>query len=628
MTDVDLGMVIGDTGPTGPTGDTGPIGPTGPLPNITATASANDEVGVPAVDVVATTSDDTTNFDFTFYGIKGDTGSPGPMGPTGPSGGPIGPTGDTGPTGPTGPKGDSGLKGDTGPMGPIGPTGATGPTGPAGPAGGPMGPTGNTGPMGPTGNTGPAGPAGPTGDTGPMGPTGPTGPKGADGEGRVSGVKGDAEADYRIGDINLTPANIGAAPTGHTHTVLGTTGTKTVTVDANGVSECTGTATGDNSHAEGRGTTAAGQASHTEGAGAQTSSSAYAAHAEGSQTAVTAEAAHAEGRGSTASGIAAHAEGQQTQARGAASHTEGTGTIAGSASQHVSGKYNITDISDTYAEIVGNGTNLVESNARTLDWNGNAWYAGEMSAMGYKVDTETCYPTFVRGGWSIHSDQTTLPVTPCFVFNPANYSYYYCSGTWITRINPDDYRPISNTVKSGSNLNDMAEGESWWGNNFTNAPTTNYYTVEMFSSVQVAYEYVSDTSTPRVYVRMYVNSTWHPWVRLDNGDIGAFYSASWTASSSAANNVILTGNITLPAGTYIVCMMVPVISTTNYALALRDTSNDTINDNCIHVGIGQSSKTVVVKLTSQKTVRLMSAQSAACNFTYRERGGLIVVRIA
>lgn len=33
----------------------------------------------------------------------------------------------------------------------------------------------------------------------------------------VTGVKGNAEQSYRRGDVNLTPANIGASPTGHTH---------------------------------------------------------------------------------------------------------------------------------------------------------------------------------------------------------------------------------------------------------------------------------------------------------------------------------------------------------------------------------------------------------------------------
>ena len=49
--------------------------------------------------------------------------------------------------------------------------------------------------------------------------------------------------------------------------------------------------------------------------------------------------------------------------------------------QHVQGKYNINDDSNVYAHIVGNGTsNVARSNAHTLDWSGNAWYAGSVSA--------------------------------------------------------------------------------------------------------------------------------------------------------------------------------------------------------------------------------------------------------
>ena len=36
--------------------------------------------------------------------------------------------------------------------------------------------------------------------------------------GAVTGIKGNAETDYRTGQVNLTPANIGAATSGHTHT--------------------------------------------------------------------------------------------------------------------------------------------------------------------------------------------------------------------------------------------------------------------------------------------------------------------------------------------------------------------------------------------------------------------------
>ena len=59
---------------------------------------------------------------------------------------------------------------------------------------------------------------------------------------------------------------------------------------------------------------------------------------------------------------------------------EGMSTIASSEYQHVQGKYNIEDSSNTYAHIVGNGTTInARSNAHTLDWNGNAWYAGKVS---------------------------------------------------------------------------------------------------------------------------------------------------------------------------------------------------------------------------------------------------------
>lgn len=40
----------------------------------------------------------------------------------------------------------------------------------------------------------------------------------------VTGVKGNAETDYRTGNVNLTPANIGAAAASHTHTIANVTG--------------------------------------------------------------------------------------------------------------------------------------------------------------------------------------------------------------------------------------------------------------------------------------------------------------------------------------------------------------------------------------------------------------------
>ena len=126
-------------------------------------------------------------------------------------------------------------------------------------------------------------------------------------------------------------------------------------------------ASGDCSHAEGTGTTASGDCG---------------SHAEGKYTTASGESSHAEGDSTTASAYCSHAEGNCTTASGENSHAEGTSTIASSQNQHVQGKYNIEDLNGTYAHIVGNGEDGKNSNAHTLDWQGNAWYSGKLSQEG------------------------------------------------------------------------------------------------------------------------------------------------------------------------------------------------------------------------------------------------------
>lgn len=85
------------------------------------------------------------------------------------------------------------------------------------------------------------------------------------------------------------------------------------------------------------------------------------------------------GYNNTASGSFSHAEGYFTTASGSYSHAEGMSTTAAGSHQHVQGKYNIADTSNIYSHIVGNGTRSgAYSNAYTLDWNGNAWFAGDV----------------------------------------------------------------------------------------------------------------------------------------------------------------------------------------------------------------------------------------------------------
>ena len=165
------------------------------------------------------------------------------------------------------------------------------------------------------------------------------------------------------------------------------------------------------SHAEGQFAKADGAASHAEGYDTTTTSSAiyahaegymsnsegYSSHSEGYDTDAIGEASHAEGKESKALGAASHAEGYKTeipaggpyahaegelsQARGEASHAEGVGTVARGTAQHVQGIYNKKDYNGTYAHIVGNGTGTEDKdrkNIHTLDWEGNAWFAGKL----------------------------------------------------------------------------------------------------------------------------------------------------------------------------------------------------------------------------------------------------------
>ena len=136
------------------------------------------------------------------------------------------------------------------------------------------------------------------------------------------------------------------------------------------------TASGDYSHAEGQSCVASGINSHAEGD--NTTASEEDAHAEGHYTTASGKYSHAEGFKTTASKATAHAEGKETQATANYSHAEGQNTIASGAAQHVQGKFNVSD--GYYAHIVGNGSSDTKrSNAHTLDWSGNAWFAGKIT---------------------------------------------------------------------------------------------------------------------------------------------------------------------------------------------------------------------------------------------------------
>lgn len=163
-----------------------------------------------------------------------------------------------------------------------------------------------------------------------------------------------------------------------------------------------GSQVGNYSHAEGYNTTASGQYSHAEGCrttasdsnshaeGWETTASGNSSHAEGGSTTASSRCSHAEGNNTTASNDSSHAEGSDTTASGEFSHAEGYYTIASGSYSHVQGKYNIDDTNGKYAHIVGNGASFAaRSNAHTLDWEGNAWYAGTVEGTAMIVKSST-----------------------------------------------------------------------------------------------------------------------------------------------------------------------------------------------------------------------------------------------
>ena len=149
---------------------------------------------------------------------------------------------------------------------------------------------------------------------------------------------------------------------------------------------------GDAAHAEGIKTQAFGEAAHAEGI--ETKANGHYSHAEGSGTGTNGSCSHAEGANTYAYGECSHTEGCGTTATAAYAHAEGYQTSAKSENQHVEGKYNIQDADSVYVHIVGNGSSSMDySNAHTLDWDGNAWYAGTVEGTAMIVKSSTANST-------------------------------------------------------------------------------------------------------------------------------------------------------------------------------------------------------------------------------------------
>ena len=215
-------------------------------------------------------------------------------------------------------------------------------------------------------------------------------------------------------------------------------------------------ASGVSSHAEGQQSTASGEVSHAEGY--RTTASGEKSHAEGYRTTASGASSHSEGFVTIASGEKSHAEGHRTTASGEASHAEGMSTIAGSNYQHVQGKYNVKDTANTYAHIVGNGEDETKrSNAHTLDWSGNACYAGDVYAngadksTGKKLATEEYVSDSVKdikAGVGAVGDVANAEIFNDYVNNIASAAYSHAEGYTTTATGSYSHAEGRQTVAS------------------------------------------------------------------------------------------------------------------------------------------------------------------------------------
>lgn len=144
-------------------------------------------------------------------------------------------------------------------------------------------------------------------------------------------------------------------------------------------------------------------------------------------------------------------------ASGAASHAEGHDTVAASDYQHVQGKYNIPDMENVYAHIVGNGSDSVCSNAHTVDWNGNGWFKGEIYVGGSDQNTNAIMlahqPLIL---------EFTVPSSSLESGTEYNLGYKQINSTDIIEIKPDytkdtsaEYREAIRNANFGARLGEI-----------------------------------------------------------------------------------------------------------------------------------------------------------------------------
>lgn len=211
----------------------------------------------------------------------------------------------------------------------------------------------------------------------------------------------------------------------------------------------------------------------------------------------TGMAAVAGGYQSESNGDFAQANNYMTEANGKASTSNGWKTIADSDYQQVGGKFNIADNADTYAEIIGNGSDANNrSNARTLDWSGNETIAGDLyfngnvtalsSQLSAKADSSSLATVATSGDYDDLLNKPTIPAAQVQAdWNEADNTaadYIKNKPSLAAVATSGNYNDLTNKLSAGTNISISAQNEI----SATDTKPSDYNGQNSLSAVSVA----------------------------------------------------------------------------------------------------------------------------------------------
>ena len=287
----------------------------------------------------------------------------------------------------------------------------------------------------------------------------------------------------------------------------------------------------------------------------------------GYNTEATSSYTQAFGYYTVASNTASHAEGYYSEAKGKYAHAEGNRTLASSESQHVQGKYNVEDTAGTYAHIVGNGTSTSKrSNAHTLDWNGNAWFKGNVSVNGTPTnDNDLVTKKYVddnefSGSYNDLVDKPTIPTNTSEMTNDSNF-------ITIDDVHTHNNKDIIDTITQAT-MNTISSAITYKGivqssGDLNNCTTTGFYKIQQGARnlpvneysflmvynepgqstlIQVWYSATSDKQR----MRRRANNTWGSWYTVYTENEPPTIPTSLPANGGNADTV---GGYTIWTGT-------------------------------------------------------------------------------